>query len=96
MLMNKFELIEALARQENISTKLAETIVNTFFGSIAEGLLQGERAEIRGFGSFKIKSYESYLGRNPKTGETLEVKPKRLPFFKVGRDLKEKVDFEDV
>jgi integration host factor subunit beta len=94
--MTKSELIEALSQQNDISLSLAETIVNTFFGSIAEGLMQGERAEIRGFGSFRIRSYENYLGRNPRTGETVEVKPKKLPFFKVGRELKEKVDFEDI
>ncbi len=90
--MNKSQLIELLSKKEGISVKNAETIVNTFFGSIEEALIREERVEIRGFGSFKVKHYKSYRGRNPKTGEFIQVAEKRLPFFKVGKELKERVD----
>lgn len=90
--MNKSQLIEVLAKDEGLTLKKAELVVNTFFDSVSDGLATGDRAEIRGFGSFKVKTYEGYTGRNPKTGEIIEVHPKRLPFFKVGKELKEKVD----
>ncbi|MBW2093204.1 MAG: integration host factor subunit beta [Deltaproteobacteria bacterium] len=90
--MNKSQLIEEIAMREGLNLKMAETVVNTFFDSISEGLVEGERAEIRGLGSFKVKDYEGYIGRNPKTGIAIEVKPKKLPFFKVGKELKERVD----
>ncbi|MBN2062265.1 MAG: integration host factor subunit beta [Deltaproteobacteria bacterium] len=90
--MNKSQLIEALAKSENLALKKAEEIVNTVFSDMEKALVKGERVEIRGFGSFKIKNYEGYRGRNPKTGEIIEVPPKRLPFFKVGKELKERVD----
>jgi len=90
--MNKSELIETLATEENLSIKKAEDVVNTVFKGMEEALLREERIEIRGFGSFKVKHYDGYLGRNPKTGEVIQVKPKRLPFFKVGKELKERVD----
>ncbi len=87
--MNKSQLIRALAEKESISLDEASTIVNTFFDSIKESLKRGDRVEIRGFGSFKIKHYDGYQGRNPSTGDVVQVKPKRLPFFRVGKDLKE-------
>jgi integration host factor subunit beta len=90
--MNKSQLIEALAKQENLPLKKAEEVVNTVFGDMEKALVHGERVEIRGLGSFKVKEYEGYKGRNPKTGEVIDVAPKRLPFFKVGKELKEKVD----
>jgi len=90
--MNKSELIEALAAKKNLSFKKSEEIINTIFESMSNALHAGERIEIRGFGSFVIKSYKPYVGRNPKTGEAITVKPKKLPFFKVGKELKEKVD----
>ncbi len=90
--MNKSQLIEALAKQEGLTIKKAELIVNTFFGSIENALIEGDRVEIRGFGSFKVKSYDGYQGRNPKTGEVIQVSKKKLPFFKVGKELKERVD----
>ncbi len=90
--MNKSQLIEEVAMREGLNLKTAEIIVNTFFDSIADGLVRGERAEIRGLGSFKVKDYNGYVGRNPKTGIAIEVKPKKLPFFKVGKELKERVD----
>lgn len=90
--MNKSQLIEALAKAENLTIKKAEMIVNTLFENMTAALVRGDRIEIRGFGSFKIKSYDGYQGRNPKTGEVIEVAEKKLPFFKVGKELKELVD----
>jgi integration host factor subunit beta len=90
--MNKSELIEALALRKNLSFKKAEEVINTIFDSMAQALQDGDRIEIRGFGSFVIKDYKPYIGRNPKTGEAITVNPKKLPFFKVGKELKEKVD----
>ena len=90
--MNKSDLIEALSKETGLPVRKAEEVVNTVFNSMADSLAQGDRVEIRGFGSFKIKNYDGYTGRNPKTGELIEVKPKKLPFFKCGKDLKERVD----
>ncbi|MFC1891676.1 HU family DNA-binding protein [Thermodesulfobacteriota bacterium] len=90
--MNKSDLIEALSKETGLPVRKAEEVVNTVFNSMADSLAKGDRVEIRGFGSFKIKNYDGYTGRNPKTGELIEVKPKRLPFFKCGKDLKERVD----
>ncbi len=89
--MNKSELIESLATKKGISFKKAEEIINTIFESLAQSLIEGHRIEIRGFGSFVVKEYTAYTGRNPKTGESIAVKPKKLPFFKVGKELKERV-----
>ena len=90
--MNKSQLVEALAKEENLPLKKAEDIVDTVFGDMEKALSNGERVEIRGFGSFKIKDYDGYKGRNPKTGEIINVESKKLPFFKVGKELKERVD----
>jgi len=90
--MNKSQLIEALAKEEDLALKKAEEIINTVFGEMEKALVRGERVEIRGLGSFKVKNYDGYEGRNPKTGEVIKVKPKKLPFFKVGKELKERVD----
>lgn len=87
--MNKSELVKNLAEQGNISVDEATLVVNTFVDSIKEALLANQRVEIRGFGSFKIKEYEGYAGRNPRTGEKVAVQPKRLPFFRAGKELKE-------
>ncbi|MEF8824108.1 MAG: HU family DNA-binding protein [Desulfohalobiaceae bacterium] len=87
--MNKSQLIRTLAERRSISLDEASTIVNTFFEGIKDTLLQDQRVELRGFGSFKMKHYEGYQGRNPSTGEIVQVQPKRLPFFRVGKDLKE-------
>ena len=89
--MNKSELIESLAVKKSLSFKKAEEVINTLFASMTDALLSGDRIEIRGFGSFVVKEYDAYTGRNPKTGEFVQVKAKKLPFFKVGKDLKEKV-----
>ena len=87
--MNKSELVKALADQANISLDEATLVVNTFVDSMKDSLLEGGRVEIRGFGSFKVKEYGSYAGRNPRTGEKVAVEPKRLPFFCAGKELKE-------
>ena len=92
--MNKSQLVEAVAMAENLSTKKAQEVVNTVFGDIEKALVGGDRIEIRGLGSFKVKHYDGYQGRNPKTGEILDVAPKKLPFFKVGKGLKERVDVD--
>ncbi|MBW1974122.1 MAG: integration host factor subunit beta [Deltaproteobacteria bacterium] len=92
--MTKSQLIEALAKAEGITLKMAEMAVKVSFETMAEALIKGDRLEVRGFGSFKVKNYDGYKGRNPKTGEIIEVKPKRLPFFKVGKDLKKRVNGE--
>ena len=87
--MNKSELVKALADQANICLDEATLVVNTFVDSMKDSLLEGGRVEIRGFGSFKVKEYGSYAGRNPRTGEKVAVEPKRLPFFRAGKELKE-------
>jgi integration host factor subunit beta len=89
--MNKSELIEQLAIRKDISNKRAEEIVNLIFNCMTDAMVDGERIEIRGLGSFVIKDYGTYTGRNPKTGEQITVSPKKLPFFKVGKELKERV-----
>ncbi|MCF6179021.1 MAG: integration host factor subunit beta [Geopsychrobacter sp.] len=90
--MNKSELVEALSERESLTYKKAEQIVNIVFDSMADALIDNDRIEIRGFGSFMVKDYKAYMGRNPKTGEVIEVKPKKLPFFKVGKELRERVN----
>ena len=87
--MNKSELIVTLAEENAISPDEAALVVNTFFDSIRKALLAEQRVEIRGLGSFKLKNYKGYVGRNPKSGESVEVAPKKLPFFRAGKDLKE-------
>lgn len=89
--MNKSELIEQLSISKNIPNKRAEEIVNLVFNSMTEALTEGDRIEIRGLGSFVVKDYDTYTGRNPKTGEPITVHPKKLPFFKVGKELKERI-----
>ena len=90
--MVKSDLIEKLKNRTDLSRNQAEKLVDIFFESIGETLVRGDRAEIRGFGSFSVNSYESYVGRNPKTGAQIEVPSKKLPFFRVGKELKENVD----
>jgi len=93
--MNKSDLIQALADKEGLTIKMAEKVVNTVFDLMAQSLAQGDRVEVRGFGCFQVKDYGGYEGWNPKTGEVVEVKPKKLPAFKVGKGLKERVDIEE-
>lgn len=90
--MNKSELVEALASRKNLTFKKSEEIVNIIFDSMTGELARGGRIEIRGFGSFMVKDYKAYMGRNPKTGEVIQVHPKKLPFFKVGKELRERVN----
>ncbi|MCP4748235.1 MAG: integration host factor subunit beta [Desulfobacteraceae bacterium] len=90
--MNKLELISALKNSAEISKSEAAAVVQLFFDSIADSMVQGERIEIRGLCSFYVKEYKSYVGRNPKTGDKVIIEPKRLPFFKSGKELKERVD----
>ena len=90
--MTKSELIDAVTDKANIPRKRAEEVVNLIFESMKESLISGDRIEIRGFGSFKTKHYKPYMGRNPKTGKLIEVKAKVLPVFKVGKELKNRVN----
>jgi integration host factor subunit beta len=90
--MNKSGLIEALAKKENLTEKKAIDVVNLVFKGFTDEMQKNGRIEIRGFGSFVVREYEAYTGRNPKTGKSIKVAPKKLPFFKVGKELKEKVD----
>ena len=90
--MTKADLINLIAERANITRVKAEAVVNTVFDSMIEALLKDDRIEIRGFGSFVNRSYKAYKGRNPRTGEVIEVKGKRLPFFKVGKELKEYIN----
>jgi integration host factor subunit beta len=90
--VNKSDMISILAEKKSVSVKVSEDIINTIFNSMTDTMIAGGKIEIRGFGSFVIKEYEGYSGRNPKSGLAVEVKPKKSPFFKVGKELKERVD----
>lgn len=90
--MNKSELIENLAAKTGYNPKLTDKMVRIFFDRIKAALSAGDKVEIRGFGSFTLKKYKGYIGRNPKTGETVEVKPKQLPVFRTGKDLRSRVN----
>ena len=92
--MNKSDLIAQLAEKKNLPAKEATSIVNIILETMTDVLAQGKSIEIRGFGSFSVKEYEAYEGRNPSSGEKIKVKPKRLPRFKVGKDLREKINEE--
>lgn len=89
--MNKSSLINTLAEKMNTHRQVSEFIVNSIFDDMTEALVRGEGIEIRGFGSFSTRKYKAYTGRNPKTGARIKIKPKKLPFFKVGKDLKERI-----
>ena len=90
--MNKSELIEALAQEVDLPHREAAAVTNTIIETMIAALAKGDNIEIRGFGSFVIKNYRSYEGRNPKSGKKIEVAPKKLPFFKVGKELREQVN----
>ena len=92
--MNKQDLIIALKDENGLTKSEAKAVVNIFFNEMSNALANGDRVEIRGLCSFYVKNYKAYSGRNPKTGEQTQVKPKKLPFFKVGRKLKERVDYQ--
>ena len=90
--MTKSDLIDVLCETQKIPKGRAELLVQVVFDSMEAALKRGERIEIRGFGSFEIREYRAYEGRNPRTGTAVAVKPKRLPFFKVGKELKERIN----
>ena len=90
--MTKSDLIDLLCESQKMPKGRAEALVNCVFECMEGALRRGERIEIRGFGSFEIREYKAYEGRNPRTGEMVPVRPKRLPFFKVGKELKERVN----
>jgi len=90
--MTKSDLIDVLCETQKLPKGRAELLVHIIFDAMEAALKRGERIEIRGFGSFEIRNYKSYEGRNPRTGVAVAVKPKRLPFFKVGKELKERVN----
>ncbi|MBQ7738806.1 MAG: integration host factor subunit beta [Desulfovibrionaceae bacterium] len=90
--MNKSELILKLSIESDISVEAATDIINSFIDTIKSSLIEGGRVEFRGFGSFNVKEYQGYTGRNPRTGEAVTVKPKRLPTFRAGKDLKEQIN----
>ena len=90
--MTKGRLIKIVSERMNIHLKAAKVIVDTIFDAMRESLERGERIEIRGFGSFAVRYYGAYEGRNPKTGRIVDVPPKKLPYFKVGKEMKEMVN----
>lgn len=90
--MNKSDLIYALSTKENLTEKIASEIVIMIFNGFTDTLKKGGRIEIRGLGNFTVRYYSGYTGRNPKTGAKTPIGPKKLPFFKVGKELKEKVN----
>ncbi|HNR11999.1 MAG TPA: HU family DNA-binding protein [Thermodesulfobacteriota bacterium] len=90
--MVKSELIEKLAESSNISKSLAETVVNIIFDSMVEELKRGKPIEIRGFGSFRVRNYSGYTGRNPRTGDKVDVDAKKLPFFRAGKELRDRLN----
>jgi len=92
--MNKSDLIVAVSKEADLTQRKSEEIINLVFETMSRALIGGDRVEIRGFGSFMVKEYKGYTGRNPKTGAKIEVRDKRLPFFKTGKELREKVDRE--
>jgi integration host factor subunit beta len=92
--MTKSELIELVAQEANLTKGRAELVINTIFDSMVEALRRDEGIEIRGFGSFTVRQYKSYEGRNPRSGVPVHVAPKRLPFFKVGKELRKRINGE--
>jgi len=90
--MTKADLINLVSDKANITRVKAETVVNTIFDSMVEALMRDDRIEIRGFGSFVNRKYSPYKGRNPRTGEIINVEEKKLPFFKVGKELKDDIN----
>ena len=90
--MNRADLINIVEERAKLPSHLAEKLVNTCFDTMIEALYDDKRIEIRGFGSFANRNYKAYEGRNPKTGKIVKVAPKKVPFFKVGKELKRMVD----
>ena len=94
--MNKSEMIQKLSEKTGFSLDESTQLVGIFVETMKNALLEGSRIEIRGFGSFKVKEYGAYTGRNPKTGESVTVKPKRMPFFRAGKELKDLVNNQEM
>jgi integration host factor subunit beta len=92
--MTKSDLVEKLTSKTNLTKKKVEGVVNCVFDTMFEALVNSDRIEIRGFGSWYVKEYKAYVGRNPKTGTSVDVPEKKLPFFKVGKELKKRIDVE--
>ncbi|NVM23429.1 MAG: integration host factor subunit beta [Desulfobacterales bacterium] len=92
--MNKSDLIEILRQETGLSLTKSEQVVELFFDEMSKALAAGDRVEIRGLCSIYVKKYEGYSGRNPKTGEPVRIPPKKLPFFKCGKELMERVDYK--
>jgi len=90
--MTKSDLVNLITEKTNLTKKKVEAVVNCCFDTMFEALVNGDRIEVRGFGSWYVKSYKSYTGRNPKTGAAVDVPEKKLPFFKVGKELKKIID----
>jgi integration host factor subunit beta len=90
--MTKAELVEEVAKSIDLPKKSAEIIVNTVFDSVISALHQGDKVELRGFGSFRLRERKERVGRNPKTGETVHVPTKKVPYFKAGKELKELIN----
>jgi integration host factor subunit beta len=93
--MNKSDLVETLKMETGLTKRKATGVVNLMFDKMTEALANGDRVEIRGFCSIYVKEHKGYTGRNPKTRASIEVPPKKLPFFKCGKELKERVDYKD-
>jgi integration host factor subunit beta len=91
--MNKSDLVHALTKETGLTKGKAEQVVELFFDQMAETLARDDRVELRGFCSIFVKAYKGYTGRNPKTGVVTQIQPKKLPFFKCGKELKERVDY---
>ncbi len=90
--MNKSQLISNIAEKADLSLRKSEEVINLIFETMSRALVRGDRIEIRGFGAFEIREYRDYTGRNPKTGKKIAVSKKKLPFFKAGKELREKVN----
>jgi integration host factor subunit beta len=93
--MTKSNLIESVRKETGLSKSKSEQVVELLFNKMTEALTAGDRVEIRGFCSIHVKEYQGYTGRNPKTGKLVQISPKKLPFFKCGKDLKERVDYKE-
>jgi len=89
--MNKMDIINKLAADINVNQKITKIAVDTIIDSVKKAIINNERVEIRGFGSFTLREYKAYKGRNPKSGEMVNIEPKKLPYFKVGKELKEMI-----
>jgi len=91
--MTKADLVVEISKLTDLTKKETETVIKTIFGSITTALSEGDKVELRGFGSFRIRDRKARQGRNPKTGETVKVPAKKVPFFKAGKELRSLVDF---